>query len=120
LQSGQPVTYPNGQYTYLGVVVLVMDYVMKNRSHTSFRCFCYFITYQNENKNWKGEWVLVSITFIIAKMQHLNFRQNENTGANEAVKHPFSELYQQLVIISNLKHDIHHSHHSIPSFPEAT
>jgi hypothetical protein len=37
----------------------------------SFRCFCYFITYQNENKNWKGEWVLVSITFIIAKMQHL-------------------------------------------------
>jgi hypothetical protein len=26
---------------------------------------------KNENKNWKGEWVLVSITFIIAKMQHL-------------------------------------------------
>jgi hypothetical protein len=33
----------------------------------------------------------------------INFRQNENTGANEAVKHPFSKLYQQLVIISILK-----------------
>jgi hypothetical protein len=35
----------------------------------------------------------------------INFRQNENTGANEAVKHPFSELYQQLVIISNSKNE---------------
>jgi hypothetical protein len=29
LLCNQVVTYPNGQYTYLGVVVLVMDYVMK-------------------------------------------------------------------------------------------
>jgi hypothetical protein len=53
LQSGQQVTYPNGQYTYLGVVVL-MDYVMKiGFLIPSFRCFCYFITYQNENKTGK-------------------------------------------------------------------
>jgi hypothetical protein len=69
LQSGQPVTYPNGQYTWF----VVPSYGLRNEASLipSFRCFCYFITYQNENKNWKGEWVLVSITFIIAKMQHL-------------------------------------------------
>ena len=29
LQSGQPVSYPNGQYEYLGITFLIMDYEMK-------------------------------------------------------------------------------------------
>jgi hypothetical protein len=89
LQSGQPVTYPNGQYTYLGVVV--PNYGLRNENrlpaYHHLDVSATLTPTKNDNKNWKGEWVFSIYNIYNRKnAASINFRQNENTGANEAVK----------------------------------
>jgi hypothetical protein len=89
LQSGQPVTYPNGQYTYLGITVPSYGLRNENRlpAYHHLDVSATLTPTKNEGKNWKGEWVFSVYNIYNRKnAASINFRQNEDTGANEAVK----------------------------------
>ncbi|MDG2433183.1 MAG: TonB-dependent receptor, partial [Flavobacterium sp.] len=89
LQSGQPVTYPNGQYTYLEIAVPSYGLRNENRlpAYHHLDVSATLTPTKNEGKNWKGEWVFSIYNIYNRKnAASINFRQNENTGANEAVK----------------------------------
>ncbi len=89
LQTGQPVTYPNGQYTYLGITV--PSYGTRNANNLPLYhhldISATLTPKHNEKKKWKGEWVF-SIYNVYARKNaaSISFRQNQDTGLNEAMK----------------------------------
>lgn len=89
LQSGQPVTYPNGQYEYLGITV--PNYGLRNENrlpaYHHLDISATLTPRKNKDRNWKGEWVF-SIYNLYNRQNaaSINFRQNIDTGQNEAVK----------------------------------
>ena len=88
-QTGQPTTYPNGQYTYNGLVI--PTYEARNSSRLpSYHRLDFSATYTpkpNRKKGWRGEWVFSVYNLYNRKnAQSLNFRQNTETGQNEALK----------------------------------
>lgn len=89
LQSGQPVTYPNGQYEYLGITI--PSYGLRNEhrlpAYHHLDISATLTPTKNKDRNWKGEWVF-SIYNLYNRMNaaSINFRQNVDTAANEAVK----------------------------------
>lgn len=89
LQSGQPVTYPDGKYNYLGVDV--PSYGLRNRNRLpAFHHLDISATLtpsKNKDRNWKGEWVFSIYNLYNRKnAASMTFRQNTDTAANEAVK----------------------------------
>ncbi|KLT70311.1 TonB-dependent receptor [Flavobacterium sp. ABG] len=89
LQSGQPVTYPNAQYEYLGITVPSYGLRNENRlpAYHHLDISATLTPRKNKDRNWKGEWVF-SIYNLYNRQNaaSINFRQNVDTGANEAVK----------------------------------
>lgn len=89
LQSGQPVTYPNGQYQYLGIVV--PSYGLRNENRLpAYHHLDISATYtpkRKEKAKWSSEWVF-SIYNVYNRQNaaSINFRQNVDTGYNEAVR----------------------------------
>lgn len=89
LQSGQPATYPNGQYEYGGVIV--PSYESRNESrlpaYHHLDVSATYIPKPDKKKGWQGEWVF-SIYNLYNRMNSasMTFRQNEDTGRNEAVR----------------------------------
>ncbi len=89
LQSGQPVTYPNGQYEYGGVIV--PSYGTRNGdrlpAYHHLDVSTTYIPKPDKKKGWQGEWVF-SIYNLYNRMNSasMTFRQNEDTGRNEAVR----------------------------------
>ena len=88
-QSGQPVTYPNGQYQYLGLNV--PSYGGRNMDRLpAFHHLDFAATLtprKNNNRNWKGEWVFsIYNVYNRRNAASINFRQNADSGNNEAVK----------------------------------
>ncbi len=89
LQSGQPVTYPNGQYQYLGITIPSYGLRNENRLPTYHHLdiSATLTPRKNSNRNWKGEWVFSIYNLYNRKnAAAINFRQNSDTGNNEAVK----------------------------------
>ncbi|SDJ10005.1 Outer membrane receptor proteins, mostly Fe transport [Flavobacterium glycines] len=89
LQSGQPVTYPDGKYNYLGVDV--PSYGLRNRNRLpAFHHLDISATLtpsKNKDRNWKGEWVFSIYNLYNRKnAASMTFRQNTDTAANEAIK----------------------------------
>jgi hypothetical protein len=88
-QTGQPVTYPNGQYEYLGITVPSYGLRNENRlpAYHHLDISATLTPRKNENRTWKGEWVF-SIYNVYNRMNaaSISFSQNSDTGANEAVK----------------------------------
>ena len=88
-QTGQPTTYPNGQYSFNGLVVPTFEARNSSRLEAYHR-FDISGTYtpkSNKEKRWKGEWVFSIYNLYNRKnTQSLNFRENQDTGQNEAVK----------------------------------
>lgn len=88
-QTGQPVTYPVGQYEYLGLSVPV--YGLRNQerlpSYNRLDISATLVPKKNANRNWKSEWVF-SIYNVYNRYNaaSISFRENPDTGANEAVK----------------------------------
>ena len=89
LQSGQPATYPVGQYQYGDVNVPVFG------DRNSVRLPMYhhldvsatYVPKPEKKKGWQGEWVF-SIYNLYNRQNtaSMTFRQNEDTGRNEAVR----------------------------------
>ena len=89
LQSGQPVTYPNGQYQYLGITIPSYGLRNENRlpAYHHLDISATLTPHKNDNRNWKGEWVFSIYNLYNRKnAASINFRRNEDTGNNEAVK----------------------------------
>lgn len=89
LQSGQPVTYPNGQYEYLGITVPSYGLRNENRlpAYHHLDVSATLVPRKNKDRNWKGEWVFSIYNLYNRKnAASINFRQNVDTGENEAVK----------------------------------
>lgn len=89
LQSGRPVTFPNGQYQYGGLNIA--NYGNRNENRLpAYHHLDVSATYTpagQESRKWKGEWVF-SIYNLYNRMNaaSITFRQNEDTGNNEAVR----------------------------------
>jgi len=89
LQSGQPITYPNGQYQYLGITVPSYGLRNENRlpAYHHLDISATLTPRKNNNRNWKSEWVFSIYNVYNRKnAAAINFRQNRQTGTNEAVK----------------------------------
>ena len=88
-QTGQPTTYPNGQYIYNGLVIPTYEARNSSRlpSYHRFDLSAKYISKPNKTKAWRGEWVFSVYNIYNRKnAQSLNFRQNTDTGQNEALK----------------------------------
>ena len=89
LQSGQPVTFPDGQYEYQGVKI--PSFGLRNQSslpifhHLDFSAT--YVPKPERNKGWQGEWVF-SVYNIYSRKNaaSINFGQDETSGQNEAVR----------------------------------
>jgi hypothetical protein len=89
LQSGQPVTYPNGQYQYLGITVPSYGLRNENRlpAYHHLDVSATLTPRKNNNRKLKAEWVFSIYNLYNRKnAAAINFRQNSDTGNNEAVK----------------------------------
>ncbi len=89
LQTGQPVTFPNGQYQYLGITI--PSYGGRNENNLPMYhrldISATMTPRNNVSKKVKGEWVF-SIYNVYSRKNaaSINFRQNQDNGNNEAVK----------------------------------
>ncbi|MDK2770894.1 MAG: TonB-dependent receptor [Flavobacterium sp.] len=89
LQSGQPVTYPNGQYQYQGITVPTYGLRNENRLPTYHRLdvSATLVPDKNKNRSWYGEWVFGIYNIYSRKnAASISFRQNQDSGNNEAVR----------------------------------
>ncbi len=88
-QTGQPFTFPNGQYEYNGIIVPTFEARNSSRLQ-SFHHLDLSATLtpsKNKVRRWQGEWVF-SIYNVYNRMNaaSVSFRQNTDTMRNEAVK----------------------------------
>ncbi len=89
LQTGQPVTFPKGQYVYQGVTV--PSYGLRNENNLPtyhhLDISATLIPKKNAKRKWQAEWVF-SIYNVYARKNSasISFSQNEETGRNEAVR----------------------------------
>ena len=89
LQTGQPVTYPDGQYQYQDITVPSYGLRNENRLPTYHHLdiSATLTPRKNAKRNWKGEWVFsIYNVYNRRNAASINFRQNVDTGVNEAVK----------------------------------
>jgi hypothetical protein len=89
LQSGQPVTYPNGQYTYQDIVV--PSYGLRNENrlpiYNHLDISATLTPHKNDNRSWKSEWVFSIYNVYNRKnAASIAFKQNTDTGNNEALR----------------------------------
>ena len=89
LQSGQPVTFPNGQYQYQGLVI--PSYGGRNEDNLPLYhhldLSATYVPKPDKRKGWQGEWVF-SIYNVYNRYNaaSYNFGQNATTGLSEAKK----------------------------------
>jgi len=89
LQSGQPVTYPNARYEYQELTV--PSFALRNGNRLpAYHHLDVSATYTpkpNKKKGWQSEWVFsIYNIYNRANAASINFRQDIETGANEAVR----------------------------------
>lgn len=89
LQTGQPATFPNGQYSYLGLVVPSYGSRNENRlplfHHLDISAT--LTPRKNDNRKNKAEWVFSIYNVYNRKnAASINFNQNTDYGNNEAVR----------------------------------
>jgi hypothetical protein len=91
LQTGQPVTFPNGQYQYLGINVPSFSERNSNNLPTYHRLDISATMVPRYNKintkKFKDEWVFgIYNLYSRRNAASINFRQNQDSGNNEAVR----------------------------------
>ncbi len=89
LQTGQPVTYPNGQYVFNGVSIPSFSNRNANRlpSYHRLDASMTYTPKPSKNSGWQGEWVFgIYNIYNRQNAASITFSQNQSTGANEAVR----------------------------------
>ncbi|NNF85771.1 MAG: TonB-dependent receptor, partial [Winogradskyella sp.] len=89
LQTGQPATFPNGQYQYNGITIPSFESRNSSRLPTYHRldlALNYKPKVTAENR-WIGEWVFgVYNIYNRRNAANITFRENRNSGTNEAIR----------------------------------
>lgn len=88
-QTGQPATFPNGQYEYNGIVIPSYETRNSSRLPTYHRLdvAVNFNPKPNSKKRFKGEWVFGIYNIYNRKnAANITFRENRNSGNNEAIR----------------------------------
>lgn len=89
LQSGQPVTFPNGQYQYQGITI--PSYAGRNENtlplYHHLDLAATYVPKPQKKKGWQTEWVFsIYNVYNQQNSASISFRQNADTGLNEAVR----------------------------------
>ncbi|NRA92491.1 MAG: TonB-dependent receptor, partial [Psychroserpens sp.] len=88
-QTGQPVTYPNGQYEYNGI--RIPSYTNRNEfrlpSYHRLDISANFTPKPDKKTGFRGQWVFgIYNIYNRRNAVSINFRQNRDSGRNEAVR----------------------------------
>ncbi|SHG88553.1 Outer membrane receptor proteins, mostly Fe transport [Flavobacterium fluvii] len=89
IQSGQPVTFPNGQYEYQGINVPSYDARNANNLplYHHLDLSATYVPKPEKRKGWQSEWVFSVYNIYNRKnAASISFRENQTSGSNEAVK----------------------------------
>jgi hypothetical protein len=89
LQTGQPVTFPNGQYQYEGITVPSYSTRNENNLPTYHRIdvSATLTPRKNKGRKWQSEWVFgIYNLYNRYNAASITFRQNDKTAQNEAVQ----------------------------------
>ena len=88
-QTGQPTNYPIGQFAFQGLVVpyFGLRNIERLPDYHRLDIGATLRPKKNANRSWQSEWVF-SIYNVYNRMNaaSINFRQNQDTGRNEAVR----------------------------------
>lgn len=88
-QTGRPVTYPNGQYTYEGLSIATYSGRNEDRLPAYHRLdlSATYSPTQRADKKWHGEWVFgIYNVYNRRNAASISFNQNIDTGLNEATR----------------------------------
>lgn len=88
-QTGQPVTFPNGQYQYEGITVPVFGARNEENLPTYHRLdvSATLTPTKNKGRKWQSEWVFgIYNLYNRQNAASITFRQNQETGSNEALR----------------------------------
>ncbi len=88
-QTGQPTNYPIGQFEFQGLTIPY--YGLRNTerlpAYHRMDVSATMTPRKNKGKKWKGEWVFSVYNLYNRKnAASINFRRNQDTGANEAIR----------------------------------
>ena len=88
-QTGQPVTFPNGQYEYEGITV--PSYSTRNEnnlpSYHRIDVSATLTPRKNKGRKWQSEWVFgIYNLYNRQNAASITFRQNDETARNEALR----------------------------------
>lgn len=88
-QTGQPATFPNGQYEYNGIII--PSYEARNSSRLpSYHRLDVSVNYNpkpQSDKRFKGQWVFgIYNIYNRRNAANISFRENRMSGTNEAVR----------------------------------
>ncbi|MFC7358597.1 carboxypeptidase-like regulatory domain-containing protein [Jejudonia soesokkakensis] len=88
-QTGQPSTFPNGQYVFNDIIVPVYEARNSSRlpSFHHLDLSATWIPKPNSDKKWKSEWVFsIYNVYDRSNAASISFRENTDIGRNEAVR----------------------------------
>ena len=88
-QTGQPVTYPDGQYVYEGITVPNFSSRNDNNlpSYHRIDISATLTPTRNKGRKWQAEWVFgIYNIYNRQNAASITFRQNQETGSNEALR----------------------------------
>lgn len=88
-QTGQPVTFPDGQYQYEGITVPNFSSRNENNlpSYHRLDISATLTPTKNKGRKWQGEWVFgIYNLYNRQNAASITFRQNKETGSNEALR----------------------------------
>jgi len=88
-QTGQPTTYPNGQYQYNGINIPSFSARNEFRlpSYHRLDLSANYSPKQKNKKRWQSQWVFGIYNIYNRKnAASVSFRENRNTGVNEALR----------------------------------
>jgi len=88
-QTGQPATFPNGQYEYNGIII--PSFESRNSSRLpAYHRLDLAVNYNpkpESNKKFKGEWIFgIYNVYNRRNAANISFRENRMSGNNEAVR----------------------------------
>lgn len=88
-QTGQPTNFPVGQFEFQGIVIPTYGPRNEQRlpSYHRLDLSATLTPEKNQDRKWQSEWVFsIYNVYNRRNAASINFRQNQDTGANEAVR----------------------------------
>lgn len=88
-QTGQPTTFPNGQYEFNGLSIPSFESRNSSRlpSYHRLDVSAIYTPKPNSTKRWKGEWVFgIYNLYNRRNAASITFRENRMSGRNEAIR----------------------------------